>query len=315
MKNINRFIVFSKRILSRKIYLCMLTAIIAITAVYKLLPAKSSSADIKVALCSMDNSEYTSELFNMLADENSVYTFYVAEDEDAVIRDVKSGYAECGYVIPENFFADYITGTAHDNQIHMYVIPSTTLGSTICESIFSCIFELCAEEILVYGVDIPEYNEELTDRIQSYMNSEDIFRISDTTSGELLYDSMVYHITPPVFEISLILIIFSGLLGLLIYIQDAERGIYISQSSRETAAIRGLSIITAILPMLAVSIAAAIITTGISVQTVHIIIAGIITFAVSMILGLIIRKSTLLIKVLPIIMLFCIMAIFISVLI
>ena len=44
----------------------MLTAIIAITAVYKLLPAKSSSADIKVALCSMDNSEYTSELFQMI---------------------------------------------------------------------------------------------------------------------------------------------------------------------------------------------------------------------------------------------------------
>lgn len=315
MKNINRFIAFSKRILSRKIYLCMLAVIIITAAIYRILPEKSNSADIKVAVCSMDDTHYSYELFQSLTENNSIYSFYVAESEDSVISDVQSGFAECGYVIPENFFSDYIAGTADNNQIKMYTIPSTTLGSTICETMFSSIFELCANDILLFGADIPEYNEELSERIQAYMNSGDIFRISDTTSGEFSYSNMIYHINLPVFEISLILIIFSGLLGLLIYIQDAERGIYISQSSHEAASIRGLCIFTAILPMLAASIAAAIITYGYSVNIIYILAAGSITFAVSMLLGLIIRKSTLLIKVLPIIMLLCVMVIFISALI
>lgn len=308
----NRFTVFSKRILTRKVYLLMLAFIIAITAVYKLLPERSSSADIRVALYSMDESEYTYRLFNKLEHSNSLYKFYVAQNETDVINDVKSGKAECGYIIPQNFFTDYIKGNAEDSQIIQYVIPSTTLGATINETVFSNIFSLCADEILILGVDIPEYNTELSERISNYMNSDEIFKISDITSGEFAYDELTYHINIPVYEIALLLTIFSGLLGLLIYMQDYERGIYIALGKWELAEIKSISILTAIFPILLTGLAASAITYGFSVKLLYLSFFGLIIYAAAFLLGFIIKKSTRLTKVLPLTMLFASIIIFIA---
>lgn len=312
MTFLNRFTVFSKRILTRKIYLLMLAFIIAITAVYKLLPEKSSSADIRVALYNMDKSGYADKLFDKLENSNSLYKFYVTDSETDVINDVKSGKAECGYVIPQGFFTSYINGNAGDREIIQYVIPSTTLASTINETVFSSIFSLCADEILILGANIPEYNNELSERIHEYMNSDEIFRISDITSGEFVYENMIYHINIPVYEIILLLTLFSGLLGLLIYMQDSERGIYVALNKWQLAEIKSISILTAILPIILTGFVASILTYGFSSKLPYLCGFGITVYVVAFLLDFIIKKSTRLTKVLPLTMLFASIIIFIA---
>lgn len=312
MQFINRFVVFSKRILAHKIYLAMLALIIALTAVYALLPQASRSADIKVALYSAENAEHTEALLAGLDDLHSLYTFYTVDTMDSLLRDVKSGYAECGYMIPADFFEDYIGGYTETNQIIQYTTPSTTLGATINETLFSCIFKLCAGDILTLGVNIHDYDTELTERLMGYLDSDEIFRMKDSTSGVFSFDTLVYKVKLPVYEMCTVFLLFAALLGLLLYQQDTERNIYIGLSSTARIEIRCISILTAMLPILMVSLLSAFIMHLSLSQILHLILCGILFYIGVLLLGLIIRKSTHLTKVLPLIVLISIISSFIS---
>lgn len=312
MQFINRFIVFSKRILTHKLYVAMLVLIIVLTAVYTFLPQTSRSADIKVALYSEESSELTEELLAGLEDIHSLYTFYTVDDIDALLRDVKSGYAECGYMIPVGFFRDYINGHQETNQIIQYTTPATSLGATINETLFSCIFKLCAGDILILGVNIDDYDAELTEGLSNYLNGDKIFRMESTTSGAFSYDTFVYKINLPVYEMCLVFLLFAGMLGLLLYQQDSERSIYIALSSSDRIGIRCISIFTAMFPILIISLLSSFIM-GLSIsQILHLILYSILFYVGVLLLGIIIRKSTQLTKVLPLIVLISIIYVFIS---
>ena len=58
----NRLIVAWKRILHRKLYWCMLGVLLILTGIYALLPAKSQSTEIRVAVYLEDTSAYTTHL-------------------------------------------------------------------------------------------------------------------------------------------------------------------------------------------------------------------------------------------------------------
>mgnify|MGYP003295431566 CR=1 FL=1 len=310
MKTANRFIALTKRILCKKMYIALLALIIVITGVYKLLPAKSQSADIKVALYSEESSNYYDELITHLEDLNSIYTFYTVDTEEVLLKDVKSGYAECGYVIPEGFFIDYTLGTAWDNSITLYVTPSSTFHTVINETIFSALLSVCAEDVLLHAVNNPEWNQELKDGLEHYRNSQDVFTIADTTSEEFTFENMVYHIDLPITEIVSVLLLFAGLLGLLLFLHDQEKKIYVSLPKKELSQVKALSILTSILPVALVGIISLGISFGFGLHLV-----ALLSFVITMVLSLIIRKSTLLEKVLPLIMLTALIAVFIKTLI
>ncbi len=312
MKTANRFIALSKRILCRKIYIAILLLIVVLTGVYKLLPAKSQSADIKVAMYSEDGTGYYDELMTYLQDLNSIYTFYSVDSEADLLQDVKSGYAECGYVIPEGFFLDYVTGEAYDNPIQLYITPSSTFHAVINETIFSSLVSVCAEDILIYAVNNPAWNKELSGGLEYYRNSQDVFTIADTTKGEFSFESMVYHINLPITELVSLLLLFSGLLGLLLFLHDQEKKIYVALPVREQLQVRALSILTSIIPVTLVGMASMVVSYGLSMYVVFVLIVALLSFVIAMALGFIIRKSTLLEKVLPLIMLTALIAVFIK---
>lgn len=312
MKTANRFIALSKRILCRKIYIAILLLIVLLTGVYKLLPAKSQSADIKVAMYSEDGTGYYDELMTYLQELNSIYTFYSVDSQEDLLQDVKSGYAECGYVIPDGFFLDYVTGEAYDNPIQLYITPSSTFHAVINETIFSSLVSVCAEDILLYAVSNPAWNKELSDGLEYYRNSQDVFTIADTTEGEFSFESMVYHINLPITELVSLLLLFSGLLGLLLFLHDQEKNIYVALPAREQLQVRALSILTSIIPVTLVGMASMVVSYGLSLYIVFVLIVALLSFIIAMVLGFIIRKSTLLEKVLPLIMLTALIAVFIK---
>ncbi|MBR3834892.1 MAG: hypothetical protein IKJ73_11265 [Lachnospiraceae bacterium] len=315
MKTANRFIALTKRILCKKMYIALLALIIVITGVYKLLPAKSQSADIKVALYSEESSDYYDELITYLEDLNSIYTFYTVDTEEVLLKDIKSGYAECGYVIPEGFFIDYALGTAWDNPITLYVTPASTFHTVINETIFSALLSVCAEDVLLHAVNKPAWNQELKDGLEHYRNSQDVFTIADTTSGEFTFENMVYHIDLPITEIVSVLLLFAGLLGLLLFLHDQEKKIYVSLPKKELSQVKALSILTSILPVALVGIISLGISFGFGLHLVFASLVALLSFVITMVLSLIIRKSTLLEKVLPLIMLTALIAVFIKTLI
>ena len=75
----NRLIVAWKRILHRKLYWCMLGVLLILTGIYALLPAKSQSTEIRVAVYLEDTSAYTTQFKEELDASASLYQFYYVD--------------------------------------------------------------------------------------------------------------------------------------------------------------------------------------------------------------------------------------------
>lgn len=310
MQFFNRFTIFTKRILIKKIYLIMLISLIFLTAIYVILPAKSQSTDIKIGIYCEDNVEYYTQTLDLLSEKNSIYSFYIVPSKDALINDVNSQKAECGYYIPEGFFKAYIEGNASDSPIIQYVTPASILASAVNETLYSVIMQACSPEILTYSVDIPEYNDELTSSLETYMNSDEIFTISDVADGTLNHKTYEYKIDIPIYELSLILILTSGLMGLLLYYEDMEKGLYTPLSRKSKFGIKLISIITAIIPILIVGCIASSIVAGSLEAFLSLITFAGCVFVFSLILSIVVQKSRHLTTIIPLILLISVVASF-----
>lgn len=311
MQTLNRFVIFTKRIFTKKIYVLMLAALILMTLVYVSLPTKNQTADIKVALYCQDTSGYYEHVLSTLYEKNSLYTFYEADSEKDLIYEVKSQKAECGFYIPEGFFDAYILGQK-DTQMIQYVIPSSALATAISETLYSNIFQVCSPKILESAVNTPEYNQELTEGMDYYMNSDEIFTVSDVSNGKLDTKTYQYKINLPVFELSIILILASGLMGLLVYYEDLEKGIYTPLGNRAKFGIKTISVITAILPILIVGTISSMIATGKTSLILLFVAYALAIFLITILISLVIKKSRHLTTLIPIILLLTVICSFAS---
>ncbi len=307
----NVFQVSLKRMFLRKQYIFILAVLILLTSVYKLLPMASRSSDINVAVYIEDDSSYAVMLTDKIQASTSVYHFYMADNEDQLITDVKSGKAECGLVVPSGFTDSYITGNT-EHKISIYTIPKTTLADAVTETFFSYIYSICATDILLHAAGTPVLNDSLTAAITSYMSSDEIFRIEDVSTGTYSSTVLNYHINLPVYETALCLIIFAGLLGLLTYMNDSERGIFIALTNTSKVLILTADVTASILPICLVAVFCCFITYSRPMYIINIIICTSCVMPASMLLKPVIRKSTTLSKVLPIVMLCSIVLVFAS---
>ena len=227
----NRLIVAWKRILHRKLYWCMLGVLLILTGIYALLPAKSQSTEIRVAVYLEDTSAYTTQFKEELDASASLYQFYYVDASTDVIRDVQAGDAECGFVLPDGFFSGYIAGSG-EPKVSLYETSASTLSSAICETFFHYIFKVASPQILVDTIDDAALSEDLKSRMQTYMDSDTIFRMSSVTDGAYDYKENTYRIQLPIFECTCLLILFASLFSLMLFLQDQERGIYIALSGK-----------------------------------------------------------------------------------
>ena len=123
---------------------------------------------------------------------------------------------------------------------------------------------------------------------------------------------MVYHIDLPITETISILLLFAGLLGLLLFLHDKERKMYVALDNKELFQIKILSILTSIIPVLLIGMVSLTVTFGLGKHILFALAVAVASLIISIILSLIIRKSTLLEKVLPLIMLTALIAVFIK---
>lgn len=294
----NRFIIFTKRIMSHKIYVALLAVLVLLTCIFNSLPQKKRSADIYVVLYFEEENNFTAKLMDELSSQNSLYNFEQVNDSNTLLNAVKSHKAECGYYFPAGFWEDYITGE-QNLPATKYVLPSSTLDSNISETVFSNILEITASEILQFCVEKPEYNAALEKRLYDYMHGDKIFELESTTEGSFSIADTIYKINLPLFEITQLLVLFSALLGGYIYLRDSEKAIYTALGTKERFIIRSLTIITALLPITLTGILCCLI------LKLH-CTAGIILFCLAayiaaVLLSLIVKKSSSYAKLLPLI--------------
>ena len=306
----NRFIAAEKRILARRLYLFLIGLLLLLTVIYKLLPEKSKTSDIKVAVYLEDKNEYAAELQDELAASSSLYHFYYTDSPEDATMDVQSGYAECGFIIPKDFFSAYINGTG-DVKVSMLETPSTTLSAPICETLFHYIFKVSSPQILVDCVGDAGLNEELRERMNAYVNGDTIFQMESLTDRAFDYENISYHIELPVFEFACLLLLFAGMFGLLLFMRDRERDIYIALGTAGQLGIECSVLLAAIVPVFAAGLLAILIVYKTAKLPAFLIVTAI-SFILPVLLSLFIKKSTAIAKLMPILLFMSILYFFVN---
>lgn len=305
----NRFLVALKRVHTKKLYLCLLGLLIGITLVYQCLPIQKTSSMIRVAIYIEDSSSYAKSLRHAISDASSLYEFYYTADKDALILDVQSGYAECGFYVPDSFFESYIAGNS-EHTAYLYETPASTLSAAISETFSFYVFQAAAPQLLVHTINDPAMQAELTEAMQAYTDSDSIFQISSVTNSDYVYEDTQYHIPLPIQEFSCLLCLFSALFGWMIYLQDQERSIYLALPTRKIREIKHTTILASLLPVLFVGLLCNAISYGIS-ALLPVLLSAALSYAFTIVLSLFIKHSLTLAKLLPI---FLLPALFISLL-
>ena len=298
----NRFIVQTKRFFAHPLYLCMLALIVLMTVTYVLLPSKEQSASIRVGIYNMDKTELGTKAVNALLTGDSLYTFYESPSEEDLKYDITSSYAECGYVIPEGFFDAYVHGR-YDNPVQLYDMPKSTLTLPINERFFTTIFSVCAPyigelAIAPYGID-----KDYLKFYEDFSNSDRVFQLEPVTEGSYRFESGKYKLDVPVAQTAIVLLVLSGLIAQFMFMTDRESGKYTMLKKSEIISLSFIMSTAAILPVLVTGAIAGIIMYGLGIKLLLVLITGLIMIPVSVLISFALKKSTIFVKVLPIIVL------------
>ena len=304
----NRFYASFKRICTKRLYLGMLLLLLVLTVCYQLLPEKSRSTAIKVAVCV--DSDKQEELWNELNHATTLYSFYPVSCESDVISDVQAQKAECGFYVPEHFFESFCAGDTSE-KIIAYTTPSTTLYATINETFFHYIFKVAAPDILVDTLGDPSLEEELRAQIESYMNGDEVFQMSSITEGNFHFSDMTYRIDFPIREFAGLMILFSSLLGLYLYKKDEEREIYLALTKKDLLGIKWSMIFAAILPAFSIGCIACLLTYGWSGLRGCLIVA-VVSLLLTFVLSKLVRTSKGLTVVFPLVLFLGILYFFVT---
>lgn len=106
---------------------------------------EDSVKGMKVGICALDEDGET--LFGSLVEESGIFHFCLYEDEETMIRDVKNGNLECGYVLPEDFFEHLLQGKIR-RQIPLYYSVSSGAHKLSYEVVFAHLFGMLSDEVL-----------------------------------------------------------------------------------------------------------------------------------------------------------------------
>lgn len=309
---VNKLSALTKRIINKKVYPILLILLLALALIYRMIPGSEKGTEIIVGICVDDkSSEHYQPFMDKMNEANSLYEFEYVDSEDELKKKVQNNTFESGVYIPKGFFADFIKGDnkANNTRIKCYTSPSSTFGNVTLDSVYVAVFTSINEDILcdIYPVDGQE--DKLRERYDKYAHGDRVFSLVDITQEEYEYESKIYDINIPVFELSLILVMLSALFGLLAFMKDNERGIYLGLVKMKQFEIKSLTVLSYVIPTVVSGLVANAISyagkTGgeYLLKAGYVLLTAAIAFAVSFLLNLIIKKSNLLTKLLPLLIL------------
>lgn len=312
MLTLNRLKVMLKRSIKQPLNIIMLLILIAVLIIYKNLPAEEKSEYIPVVIYSDDTSQEAEKMVDDLLSRNSIFVFYKASSLDQIYDDIASKKAEMGFYIPEGFM-DSCCDMKTLKPIILYRTAVPELQSLAKEEVFSTFFDYGALKILKYKMDSFEefdnINKEelntLTDRFfKEYKESDSIFTVEDMSGGKYNTLNSIQPTALPIRKIAGFIILAAGLLGVLSYLYDKEKGLYLRLTTKENLTLRMIHIISTILPVTLVAYITLVISDPSKALSTlgTMVLYGIATWAVAFLFSFIFRKSVVFEKVLPLIL-------------
>ncbi len=213
-------------------------------------PATEADDRIRVGYCIVDpdaqnqigeTNEDISWLTDVLADGETLFSFYQSSSPDALRAEVARGTAECGYLIPSDLFEQLRSGNRRE-LITLLTSPRTTMSDVINETLFANIFQRLSGQVFLRYLTkksaVAEYypkaftDQDVEELYQKYLTNGSTFSFTyDNTVNEFHYGTTAV-LTQPLRGLFAVLILLCGFVGALSYYQAAEHPVFARVSVR-----------------------------------------------------------------------------------
>ncbi|MBQ9278850.1 MAG: ABC transporter permease [Lachnospiraceae bacterium] len=300
----NRFGIMLKRTIKQPVYIIMLLLLISLSIFYVSIPAEKKSLYITAAVLCEDSSPEAGLFMEELINSNSVFTFYEVENLDELKKDVISGKANSGFVIPEGYIYESIIKD-YDKLITEYVTAGSFLPMVAFEEIYARLFKYTSYELLKYQLfeqdaAMIELESDIKNVYENYDIDEKLFNTDKEYEkyAELTKDSKMEL---PIRKIAGLFIYIAAILGTAAYITDRENNIYLLMSKAEKISLRFIHIMVSVLPLGITTFFIMLILKEMSFlkSAVHVFIYMMAVSFVSLLFGLLFKKSKTFYKFLP----------------
>lgn len=213
-----------KRICKKPLFAGLLLLFPLLTVLF--LCSGSDENRLCVALYTESESGFSHELTQNLLSRDGVYHFYLADSEDDLQHDVLSGYAECGYIFPDQLLSQLDAGRKK-NLVELIVSSNTTMDKITNEIVYSEIFALYAvcilDDYLADTLPASPDPQEVHALYNEYMTNGSTFAF-DFTDGfddySTIKQTMTSHMLIGLIGLLILLGSFSGLLQ---YADDEQK--------------------------------------------------------------------------------------------
>lgn len=243
MKKIGLWLwLLTKRQLKSVAFWVILGIIPLMSLIIPRIEAFGEAPDNQAALYASDADKVALDTIEELVNGESVYTFYVCASKEELLEEVKNGNAQCGYIF-DNEITKKIKSKEYKDLITIVKKENTLIADAINESFFAAYFKHFTEVILL---DYVESNEkfaemdseglvQLEGAYEAYLCGDDTARFDfEYITGESgLNQTTVIEVEASVFplrSIMAILIMTGGMLGVITWLTDKEKGIFVPMS-------------------------------------------------------------------------------------
>ena len=304
-----RFGTMLKRTLQQPVYIIMLSAIILMSAVYVMIPSDDKSLYVSAAVLCEDDSPEAEAFMEKLNDSNSVFTFYRVDDIDVLRHDVVSGKANSGFVIPKNYIHGSMLGD-YEEKITEYVTSGSFLPRVAFEEIYVNLFRYTSYEALLLQIikDYAAAENNLVEIREVYDNYDVNEKLFDTNISYDQYATLTKENKTelPIRKIVGLFIFIAAVLGTAAYITDRENNIFLVMGRAERVSLRFIHILASVLPLALTGYFVMLILKEMPPVkcAVHILLYMAMVAVVSLVFGLLFKKSSTFYKFLPILLVF-----------
>lgn len=198
----------------------------------------SGEQNNRAALYARDDDEIAAGTIEDLLASVDCYEFYLCDSEDELYEQVRTGKAECGYILNEGI-SQRIEKGKYKECIIVVSKTDSLLTDIINETVFSSFFKGFAKKIAMdyvssdekFALMDPEGFAQLSGTYDQYMNGNGTFKVE----FEMLGDGNSFaqtkvietkETTFPLRNVMAVLIMAGGMLGVLNWLTDREKGVF-----------------------------------------------------------------------------------------
>lgn len=194
--------------------------------------------ETRVALYARDDDELAGNTINDLLKDTDCYIFYQCASEEELMKAVKTGEAECGYIFAENI-TNRVAKEKYKNNIIQVKKTGSFIADSVNETVFSSFFKFFTREMMMNYVKNnekfaqmdPEGFVQLDGTYDYYLNGNGTFHVEFKMLGDgtdFLETEIIEaeDMTFPLRNIMAVLVMLGAVLGVLNWQMDKEAGVF-----------------------------------------------------------------------------------------